>query len=239
MLNPSGLAQDDVNAAVQSTTRPGGTLLQPSPGYDTIRLGKNRFQSNRGHTGGFRPMTFAEDIGGTGAALAVIPGDTAPIEASEWVGQGDGAVIISDRPTEATSGFAEILHEAYNTIPDMGDRTADRPRSVQHWLGQARAMYRHSPAVTVAAALGALMLVNIVARDVERSASGYRPRGVGSAVTDAPAAATQAGGSSVDDVAKAGSDAMRGIGEAADKAVADIGRAADSAVSRIERATGA
>lgn len=239
MLNPSGLAQDDVNAAVQSTTRPGGTLLQPSPGYDTIRLGKNRLQSNRGFTGGFRPMTFAEDVGGTGAALAVIPGDTAPIEASEWVGQGDGAVIISDRPTEATSGFAEILHEAYNTIPDMGDRTAERPRSVQHWLGQARAMYRHSPAVTVAAALGALMLVNIIARDVERSASGYRPRGVGSAVTDVPAAGAQAGGNVTSDVADQTSKSLRQIGEAADKAVADIGRAADTAVGKIERATGA
>lgn len=238
MLAPSGLVQDDPNPAVQSTTRPGGTLLQPSPGYDTIRLGKNVFQG-RGHTGGFRPLTYAEDIGGTGAALAVIPGDTSPIEASEWVGAPEGAVIISDRPTEGARGFAEILHEAYNTIPDMGDRTADRPRSVSTFLGNARAMYRHSPAVTVAAALGALMLINIVARDVERSVGGYRPRGVASAVTDVPAAGASAGGNVTRDVADQTSDSLKQIGQAADKAVADIGRAADEAVGKIERATGA
>lgn len=237
MLNPSGLAQDVPDPAVQSTARPGGSLLQPSPGYDTIRLGKTRFDSNTGYTGGFRPMTFAEDVGGTGAALAVIPGDTSPIEASEWVGQSDGAVIISDRPTEGTHGFAEVLHEAYNTIPDMGDRTAERPRSMATWLGQARAMYRHSPAVTVAAALGALMLVNIIARDVERSAGGYRPRGIGSATTGVPAAAASAGGNAADDIAKATSDSLRQIGETTDKAVADIGKAAESAVTKIERAT--
>lgn len=238
MLAPSGLAQDTVSPAVQSTTRPGGTLLQPSPGYDTIRLGKNQFQG-RGHTGGFRPMTFAEDIGGTGAALGVIPGDTTPLEASEWVDAGEGAVIISDRPTEGARGFAEVLHEAYGTIPDMGDRTADRPRSVSTFLGSVQAAYRHSPAITVAAALGALMLINIIARDVERSAGGYSPRGVGSAVTDVPAAGASAGGNVTKDVADQTSTSLKQIGDAADKAVQDIGRAADGAVSRIERATGA
>lgn len=238
MLAPSGLQQDVVNPAIQSTTRPGGTLLQPSPGYDTIRLAKNQF-GGRGHTGGFKPMTFAEDVGGTGAALAVIPGDTSPIEASEWVGAPEGAVIISDRPTEGSRGFAEILHEAYSTIPDMGDRTADRPRSVATFLGNARAMYRHSPAVTVAAALGALMLVNIIARDVERSAGSYSPRGVGSAVSDVPAAGASAGGNVTKDVADQTSTSLRQIGDAADKAVADIGRAADGAVRKIENATGA
>lgn len=238
MLAPSGLGQDVINPGVQSTTRPGGTLLQPSPGYDTIRLGKNQFQG-KGHTGGFRPMTFAEDVGGSGAALAVIPGDTSVIEASEWVGQSEGAMIISDRPTEGARGFAEILHEAYNTIPDMGDRTAERPRSVNAWLGQVRAMYRHSPAVTVAAAVGALMLVNIIARDVERSAGGYRPRGVGSAVTGVPAAGASAGGNAADDIAQATSKSLEQIGETTDKAVADIGRAAEGAVAKIESSTGA
>lgn len=236
MLAPSGLATGAADPNVQSTTRPGGTLLQPSPGYDSIRLGKNRFQG-RGMTGGFLPMTFAEDVGGTGAALAVIPGDTSPIEASEWIGQSDGAMIISDRPTEGASGFAEVLHEAYRTIPDMGDRTADRPLSRATFLSRVQGLYRESPAITVAAALGALMLVNIIARDVERSAGGYRPRGVGSAVTGVPAAGSEAAGDSASDIGKATSDSLDQIGRTTDEAVSKIGKAADDAVSKISNAT--
>lgn len=237
MLAPAGLATGAADPNVQSTVRPAGTLLQPSPGYDTIRLAKNQFQG-RGATGGFRPMTFAEDVGGTGAALSVIPGTTSIIEASEWLASPtDGAMIIADRPTEGASGFAQVLHEAYHTIPDMGDRHPDRPRSRAHWLAQFQALRQESPAMAVAAALGALMLLNILARDVERGMGGYSPRGVGSAATGVPAAAASAGGNAADDIAQQTSKSLEQIGETTDKAVADIGRAAESAVTKIENAT--
>ena len=37
MLAPSGYFQDAVDPVVQSTVRPFGTLLKPSPGVDSIR----------------------------------------------------------------------------------------------------------------------------------------------------------------------------------------------------------
>jgi hypothetical protein len=240
MLAPSGYYQDAVDPVVQSTTRPFGTLLKPSPGYDTIRIGKNRFQG-RGPTGGFRWQEFAEDVGGTGAILAVAPGSTSANDATEWLPEGqdsfqEGDMIIADRHRDVTavSGLASELHEGLATIPDMGDRSAARPLSKSKWLvnpiGMFRADYRESPAITVAATGALICLMTYIARDLERNFG--TSRGSGGVTRDA-VAVPEAGVHTTTDVAQ---DGVKKVSDATDQAVDKIGDATEAAVRAIEGA---
>lgn len=232
MLNPAGLTDTPVNPDIQSTTRPPGVLLQPSPGYDSVRVGKNRFQG-KGPTGGFRKMEYAEEVGGTGAALSVVPGSTAQLDETEWLpeNQDSVAVVIADR--ELKPGWAARLHGGLSTIPDMGDRKADRPNSRNFWsnlnpTSVLRDEYRKSPALSVAMGAGLVYVVYLLANEAERQ---FRsPRGVGTAVTSVPAAGTKATG-------EVAGDTIDKIGEAGDNAVKAIESAADEAVTKITQAT--
>ena len=243
MLAPSGYVDTLVNPDVQATTRPAGTLLQPSPGFDTIRRGKNRFQG-RGPSGGFRQMEYAEDVGGTGAALAVTPGDTASVEASEWLPE-EGEFLISDRGEVQEPGSATALHEAYNTVPDMGDRHPDRPLSKSRWLynpmGVLREDYRRSPAMTVVGVGALLALLNVVLRDLEREYGRARGRGVTGAVAAAPTAAVSTGGdvaeSSVKEISDTAEEAARKIQQVTEESVGAIKSAADDAVNSVKNAS--
>jgi hypothetical protein len=238
MLAPNGLGPTVVNPNVQMTTRPHGSLLVPSPGYDSVRAGKNIFQ--RGvPSGGFRPMEFAEDVGGSGALLSVVPGETTFDEASEWLPESpdslpQGDMIISDRGSAQDPGFASMLHEAYGTIPDMGDRTRGRPRSRAAWnlqnpVRMLRADWAEDPALTILGCVGLIFLVGILENDLRRTYRSNRGRGVATEATAVPAAAAQTSG----DVT---AQALDDIGKAADQAVEKISNAADSAVSSIENA---
>lgn len=230
MLNPAGLADTPVNPAVQSTTRPAGALLPASPGYDSVRVGKNRFQG-RGPTGGFRRWEYAEDVGGDGAALAVVPGETSLIDATEWLPEPtdpvEGSVIISDRAL--SPGSAVVLHQGESTLPDMGDRHPSRPFSRQWWGSMnpntvLREEYRESPAIAVTMGIALVYLAYTVAGEFERN---FRsPRGVGSAATSVPSDGARTAG----DVS---GGALDKIGSAADKAVDRIGEAAENAVKTI------
>jgi hypothetical protein len=234
MLAPSGMAEDEqIDPFVQSTTRPAGSLLRPSPGFDSIRVGKNRFQG-KGPTGGFRPFEFAEDVGGTGAALAVRPGDTSTIEATEWLPEDEdsmpeGSLIISDR--RAPGSVAVALHEGEHAPVDMGDRHPSRPLS--KWLVNPAAMlrsdYAENPVITVLATAGVVFLAYIIGNDLEREYVSRRGRGVAAETTAAPAAAAATSGDEVD-------RATQTVGDAADKAVTTIEKAADSAIEAIEDA---
>jgi hypothetical protein len=235
MLAPSGYLNTPIDPVVQSTTRPAGTLLRSSPGYDSIRIGKNRFQG-KGPTGGFRPQQFAEDVGGTGAALSVIPGQTAANEATEWLPEDqdsfpEGSMIIADRPSGGIfGGFAQVMHEGLGTIPDMGDRHPGRPLSQSRWLrnpiNMFRADYRESPAITVAATVALVIGLGYIANDAEQR---YRSRssGVVPAVTHVPSAAVGTGGD-------AANDAVKTVTDAADKAVTKIEEATNRSVQKIE-----
>lgn len=236
MLAPSGYADTPVNPDVQATTRPAGVLLPPSPGYDSVRVGRNRFQG-RGPTGGFRRMEFAEDIGGSGAALSVVPGETSMIEASEWLPESadsfpEGTFIIADR--EHNPGVAMRLHDGQGTIPDMGDRHPSRPLS-RAWFANLnptsvlRQEYQTSPALAVAMGAGLVYVAYLVGNEIERSWRGSRGRGVGSQAASVPAGAAQGAGDTA-------ADAVDKIGEAGDKAVSAINDAADKAVSSITSA---
>lgn len=240
MLAPSGLAPTFIDPAVQSTARPPGVLLQPSPGYDSVREGKNRFQG-KGPTGGFRHLEFAEDVGGTGAALSVIPGQTTAIEASEWLPESpdqlpEGSVIIADR--ELQPGTAVSLHQGMRSIPDMGDRTPDRPLSKAwfHNLNPASALrseYAKSPVIATLMAAGFIGVVTLIAGEAERAYKRQRGQGIGSAVTSPASGATRGTGEvtsdAIDKIGKAGDDAVKAIEGAADKAVTSIENAAKSA----------
>jgi hypothetical protein len=237
MLAPSGYVNTFVNPNVQETTRPAGTLLAPSPGYDSVRRGKNRFQG-KGPTGGFREMEFAEDVGGSGAILAVVPGDTDSIEASEWLAESEdsleGSMVISDRGQSQEPGYAKVLHEAYDIIPEMGDRGKDRKRSVAQSLLKNpitswRGGQHESAAVEVGAWAVVFALLRLFAVDAERAWYRRRPSGPAQAVTSVPAAAAAGSGD-------AASDAINKIGKAADDAVEKISGATDTAVTKIESA---
>lgn len=182
-------------------------------------------------------MEFAEDVGATGAALSVIPGDTTSLEASEWLPEDadsmpEGAMIIADRGRAQEPGFARILHEGYSILPDMGDRGADRPRSRAYWMvhpGMAlRADWQENPAAMVLAGIGAVFLGWAIIRDYESKSRG---RGVAGKVAAAPAAAAQGTGDT-------SADAIEKVGEAADDAVKRIETATDKAVNSIESAAG-
>jgi hypothetical protein len=236
MLAPSGYYQNVPDPVVQSTTRPAGTLLKSSPGYDSIRPGKNRFQG-KGPTGGFRPQTFAEDVGGTGAALSITPGDTTQNDVTEWLPEdedsmqlSEGSMIISDR-RDIGGDVASILHGGQKTIPDMGDRAPHRPLSRSRWLvnpvGMFRADIQESPAITVAATIGFIVLVGYIANDAERQFRSRRGRGAGGAV----AASIETPPAVAGDTAEQG---VKKVSDATDDAVDKIGKAADAAVTAIE-----
>lgn len=239
MAYPSGLAQTAVDPVVQSTTRPAGSLLKSSPGYDSIRVGKNRFQG-KGPTGGFRMQRFAEDIGGTGAALAVVPGDTSQNDVTEWLPEDqdsleEGDMVIADRTHGGAVGndIARALHEARGVLPDMGDREVTRPLSRSKWLQNPvdlfRADLKESPAITVATTAGLIMLITYLARDAERQ---YRNRGGGRGnVTDTTVAAA---GTPVGTAGDAAQDGVKAISDAANDAVKVIGDATKEAVSAVK-----
>lgn len=233
MLAPSGYLDTAPDPVVQSTVRPYGTLLKSSPGYASIRQGKNRFQG-RGPTGGFRPWQFAEDVGGTGAALAVIPGDTSLDEVTEWLPEDtdsmpEGAMIISDRTQ--SEGFATELHEAEAIIPDMGDRHPARPLSKSRWLvnpvGMFRADLRENPSMTILASLGFVGLVTYIANDLERQYRSRRGSSITTAATAAPAAAVATTGDAAE-------DSVKKVSDAADAAVDSIRSATNEAVDTIK-----
>lgn len=236
MLMPSGNNQTPVNPAVQSTVRPPGSLLAPSPGYEgTVREGKNIFQpGGKGVTGGFRPSEFAEDIGGTGAAISVIPGDTAPIANAGWLptDEGDideGTIIIADRGPKKR--FAHILHEAEKIIPDMGDRSPGRPRSREAFLFNPikifREDYKDNKIATVIAAAGVVVIAYMVGNDLERE---YKSR-KGSGIVSGTAAVPEAGAATGEDVID---KSTKAITDTVEKATKAIERVADSAVNVID-----
>lgn len=226
MLAPNGNRQTVVLPAIQATTRPAGSLLKASPGYDSIRPGKNRFQG-KGPSGGFREMEYAEDVGGTGAALAIVPGETSQLAASEWVSSDDpyasaGAMVVSDRGRAQEPSFAMRLHEAYSVLPDMGDRHPGRPRTLATWLVNPISMfrrdYREHPAITLLATGGLVYILNILARDIE---SGYRRR--------------SSGGGVATDVSAAPASAVAGTGNVAADTIDEIGKTGDRVIREIEK----
>lgn len=233
MLYPNGVVDTPVDPFVQATTRPAGTLLAPSPGYDSIRKGKNQFQG-KGPTGGFRPMTYAEDIGGTGAALSVIPGNTSEIEATEWLGETpgqtarEGAFIIADRTLQP--GYAKSIDDAYNTFPDMGDRTPGRPVSraalgwVYHPAATFKSAYKQNPATAVLAGVALVGVAWTVGDWIEGS---IRGRGL-ARTAERPAAES----------GKIDNTGIGAIEDAVKKAIGTVEDATNQAISAIGNATG-
>lgn len=244
MLAPNGYVDTPVDPFVQATTRPPGTLLAPSPGFDSIRQGKNRFQG-RGPTGGFRRMTFAEDLGGSGAALSVVPGETSAIDATEWV-EGtpgltpEGTVLIADRSLDP--GYASYLHEGMNSLPDMGDRHPDRPltKSAASWVWHPAMMfkdeYRQNPVVAVLAAVGGVMVVTLIANDIEKEYKSRRGRGITGAAETPAAASRDVSDTGVDSVADATKKAVGEIEKVTNGAIDAISGAAKDATNEIKNA---
>lgn len=240
MLAPNGYVDTFADPSVQATTRPPGTLLEPSAGYDSIREGKNKFQG-KGPTGGFRPMTFAEDIGGTGAVLSVIPGQTTAIQATEYLDGGpgmtpEGAVLIADRSLNPVP--ARTMHAGYNTLPDMGDRTPGRPLSKMMAMGQSpirlfQKEYKKDPLLAVLGGVGLVAVLVAVANDVEK---GWRGRDLGSAAENSPAETGAAVDKGVDAIKEVTDDAVKAISDASKDAVDAVSKAGQEAVDTVRKA---
>lgn len=234
MLAPAGLSQTPVDPFVQDTTRPPGSLLAASPGYDSIRPGKNRFQG-RGPTGGFRPMEFAEDIGGGGAALSVVPGDIGSIADTEWLPENEGewgdipegSMIISDRGP--LKRYSHILHEASHVVADMGDRTVGRPltNSLLRNPGQLISEdYRKNPILTVGMVVGGVTVAWLIGREFDRNLK--KGKGVTAEAESAPSAA-------VNTTDKEATGAIDTVGKAADAAIKSIEDAANKTINALDK----
>lgn len=233
MLHPAGLSQTPVDPFVQATTRPPGSLLAPSPGYDSIRPGKNLFQG-KGMTGGFRQAEFAEDVGGSGAVLSVIPGDVSQIAETEWLPDDEGewgdlpegSMIIADRGSKKR--YSHILHEASHVVSDMGDRSVGRPISTAFHdaRGAFSSEYAKNPVIAVAAAAGVVTVAWLIGREFDRSLN--KGKGATAEVESAPPAAVDTADGAVNKVSKAADDAIKSIENAANKAVDAVEKAAPS-----------
>jgi hypothetical protein len=250
MLNPSGLRQDYLmDPVVQSTTRPAGTLLRSSPGFDSVRVGKNRFQG-KGPTGGFREMEFAEEVGGSGAAISIVPGDTSQIASSEWLPEDpeqiqEGSFIIADRNTQIGAS-AMMKHEAQKILTDLGDRSPGRPLStafLKNPVGMLRKDYRENPVVTILAAAGLTFMAYMVGNDLEREYRSRRGGGIVSETVAVPASGTAVSGDEVDKatsaISDAGNKAVNAIDEAAKAAVDSVGEAGKAAQETTAKAANA
>lgn len=181
-------------------------------------------------------MEFAEDVGGSGAAISIVPGDTSQIASSEWLPEDpeqidEGSFIIADRNTQV-GGTAMTKHEARHIIPDMGDRSPGRPLSRlmwQHPVKMLREDYAANPVVTVLASVGFVIIAKIVGDDLEREYRSRRGGGIVSDTVAVPASGTAVSGDEIDKVTTA-------ISDAGDKAVQAIGDAADAAVDSVNEA---
>lgn len=161
-------------------------------------------------------MEFAEDVGNTGAAISITPGDTAPIEETQWLpnDEGDveeGTMIVKDRGPKKR--YAHVLHEAERILPDMGDRSPGRPRTrqwLQNPMNVLREDYRQNPVFTLAAAAGIVTVAWIVGNDLEREYKSRRGRGVAGAASAVPEATAATGGDEGDKVVKNVEDVVTG-----------------------------
>jgi len=179
-------------------------------------------------------MEFAEDVGGSGAALSVVPGDTSLIAVSEWLPESvdsmpEGSLLIADRTLNP--GNAGSQHEAQRVMPDMGDRSPGRPlsRLLRNPTGMFREDYAENKVFTVLAAAGVVTLAYILGNDLERQYRSRRGGGVASDVAAVPASGAAVAGTSVN-------DATSKISDAADDAVEAIGKAAEDAVDAVREA---
>lgn len=243
-IYPSGIPVVTPNAGVQSTVRPEKWLFHQSAGFHTIRPGRTKFQS--GHYGpghDFTPLRFAEDVSAFDnnkglppivsqddaflhADLAEIPGSQfltsdGRISSADDVQANQGSKIGQGKETPHHDGRTDI-HAPLSTVPDMGDRRADRPLTRQ-WLsailhnpvGWFKDEWQTHPATAIAVAGVGISLAYMVGRDIDRQIDARRSNSGPAATAGAAAPST---------VAAAGEQASRATDAAAD-AVKEAGEA--------------
>jgi hypothetical protein len=256
-IYPSGIPVVPPNAGVQSTVRPESWLFHQSAGFHTIRPGKHKFQS--GHYGlghDFTALRYAEDVSAWDnnkglpaiisqddaflhADIAEIPGSQyltsdGRISSADDVQANRGAMISQGKDTPHHDGSGDI-HAPLHTVPDMGDRRADRPLTRQ-WLNSVlhnpvswfRDEWQTHPVTAIAVAGLGISIAYMVGRDIDTQIEGRR-RGSGpvaSSAAAAPATVAAAG-----DEAKRATDAAADSVKAAGSAVKEATDAAADAVS--------
>lgn len=260
-IYPNGIQATALNPDVQATVRPVGHFFKKSPGYETIRPGRNRYQdAYHGQGIHFTPHRFAEDVGEYGSLPLMVDEETAVMHAdiaelpgserlddagkltAEDAAQNRGVYMAEGTKAAPTGG--RKLHTGNRTIADMGDREPGRPISraaygmLRNPTDAFRDEYRDNPAVAVGVAGAIIGAIYYVSREFER---GYRRRAraaaVGGGVTGAVAPVAAAPAAAVDTAGAAVSDAAS-VADQAATAAGDAAKAAASAAGDVAAAAG-
>lgn len=260
-IYPDGIQPVAVNPAIQSTVRPGGHKFRSSPGYESVRPGKNGYQDGYHGLGiHFVPQRFGEDVGQYASPgglprmvdpkasktvdLADLPGsdrlDDAGKLTAEMVNANEGVKLVGD--TNFPTGGADI-RESEKTLPDMGDRAATRPFTRAFWdsafgnpVKLFSSEYHESPTAAIIMAGVGIGLAYMVGSEIEREWKKRRRPGVVGTVATAPAATAAASGETVREATGAVNDAVTAAGKAAAEATSAAGDAAEAAGTAVDRA---
>lgn len=260
-LYPNGITPTALNPDVQATVRPAGQFFRKSPGYETVRPGRTRFQAAYHGLGiHFTPQRFAEDVGEFDSLPLVVDAETsgrhadiAELPGSERLDDG-GRLLDEDNATNGGVRLAEsnraaptggkVLHAGNRTAIDMGDRDSDRPLTKAFYKGLHnpvqvfRSEYADNPVAAVAVAGLIVGAVYYLTRELE-SAYKSRNRSGAAAVGAVAAAPVAVSGEAVKDAAVTANRAASAAGEAAKEAASAAGDAAEAAGEAAEEVTDA
>lgn len=242
-LYPNGLPLDLPDANVQSTVRPGGWLFVQSPGYNTVRVGRNRYQHPEGLGIHFTPIRLAESAVVGGGTMLVADGeasadhvDIADLPNSDQIGADgmlsahevatNGGVKIAEG-TDHPHGMGEHPHLHMLEPRNMGERVESYYRGIlRNPVGVLKQDWQRSPVAAVMVAASIVGIGYVIVSDLERS---YKSRasggGTGRAVAAAPAATVATAGREADRVTTVASTAVQEVANAAGGAVEEVGQA--------------
>lgn len=250
-LYPNGVWATPPDPNIQATVRPEGHFFKKSPGYESIRPGRNKFQDACHGMGiHFTPQRFAEDVGEfdslpllvdeetsvSHADIADLPGSERLDDAGKLTAQDAAAnrgVKLGETAKAAPDGGSE-LHTGNRSVADMGDREPGRPLTraayglLKNPAGSFRDEYADNPMLAVGVAGAIIGGVYFLTREFE---SGFRSRrrtaAAAGGITGAAAPVVAAPAAAAD----AAGAAVQESADVANRAATAAGEAAKDAAS--------
>lgn len=261
-LYPNGVYTIPPNPDIQGTVRPEGSFFRKSPGYETIRPGRHKFQrAYHGMGIHFTPQRFAEDVGAFNslpllvdeetavmhADIAELPGSERLDDQGKLTADGSGGVFMGETSKTAVTGGSD-LHRGNRTLSDMGDREPGRPLTrafhsgLMNPVGAFRSEYQENPVVAVGVAGAIVGAIYFLTRELETSFRSRRRAaaasggitGAAAPVAAAPAAVADTAGGTVRESAEVANRAATAAGEAASDAASAAGDVAKAAGEAVE-----
>lgn len=241
-LYPNGIPRTFADPVVQSTSHVPGTFFQESPGFESIRPGRNRLQKGyRGFGIHFTPQRYAEDVGQKGLPLmvetdAVDSADIAELPGSERLDDAGKATAQEDRVLLAETGNAPT---SLDTVAGRHAHTMDLDGIRDEGQRWTRGLllnpvdflsdeYRRTPVKAVVIAGGIVSLVYVISRDFERS---YNRRKRRAGIAAAPAAAVETTGTTAATVVETPVKVVKEVAEAVGDAAEDATKVVADAAS--------